>query len=183
MRRYPLPAAVNVTVRHTSMRTDTSNDSLEPVWDDGEFVVSRATHTIGRGPTLVVTPARAQPAPASLARLEHAYALRDELDSSWAARPVELIRHRGQLALVVEHPDGELLAPLIGSRWDLPAFLRVAIGLADSLASLHQRGLVHKDVKPPNILANDLTGHVWLTGFGIASFRARDRKASEPPDV
>src|SRR2546426_55264 len=108
---------------------DVSNDSLEPVWDDGEFVMSRAMHTNGRAPMLLVTPVLAQPAPASLARLEHAYALRNELDSSWAARPVELIRHHGQLALVVEHPDGELLARLLGRRWDPPAFLRVAIGL------------------------------------------------------
>src|SRR5258706_9426525 len=153
------------------------------MWDDGEFVVSRAPAKNGRGPTLVVTPVLAQPAPASFARLEHAYALRDELDSSWAARPVELIRHRGQVALVVEHPDGELLARLRGRPWDAPAFLRVAIGLADSLARLHRRGLVHKDIKPSNILANEVTGHVWLTGFGIASFLARDRKAPEPPDV
>src|SRR5258706_2077630 len=144
------------------MRTTVSNAWLEPMWDDAEFVVSRAPATNGRGPMLVVTPVLAQPAPASLARLEHAYALRDELDSSWAARPVELIRHGAHLALVVEHPDGELLARLIGRRWDLPPFLRVAIGLADSLARLHQRGLVHKDVKPLNILANDVTGHVWL---------------------
>src|SRR5258706_5777247 len=153
------------------------------MWDDGEFVVSRAPAKNGRGPTLVVTPVLAQPAPASFARLEHAYALRDELDSSWAARPVELIRHRGQLALVVEHPDGELLARLLGRRLAPPAFRRVAIGLADSLARLHQRGLVHKDVKPSNIFANDVTGHVWLTGFGIASFRARDPTAAERTDV
>src|SRR2546430_1018244 len=138
-------------VPHNSILAGVANDSLEPVWDDGEFVVSRATHTNGRGPMLVVTPALAQPVPTSLAQLEHAYALRDELDSSWAARPVELIRRRGQLALVVEHPDGELLARLIGRRRDPPAFLRVAIGLADSLARLHERGLVHKDVKPSNI--------------------------------
>src|SRR6267142_3117308 len=79
-------------VQHNSILTGGANESLEPVWDDGEFVVSRATHTNGRGPMLVVTPALAQPSPASLAQLEHASALRDELDSSWAARPVELIR-------------------------------------------------------------------------------------------
>ena len=65
------------------MLTDGSNDSLEPLWNDGEFVVSRATHTIGRGPMLVVTPVLAQPVPASLARLEHAYALRDGCRCFW----------------------------------------------------------------------------------------------------
>src|SRR6266851_3207085 len=82
---------------------EVSNDSLEPVWDDGELVVSRATHTNGRRLILLVTPALAQPAPASLGRLERAYALRDELDSSWA-RPVELIRHRGQVAFGAAGP-------------------------------------------------------------------------------
>src|SRR6266852_4202170 len=105
------------------MRTDVSNGSLEPVWDDGEFVLSRARHTNGGGPMLVVTPALAQPAPASLGRLEHAYALRNELDSSWAARPVELLRHRGQVALVVEHPDGELLTRPLGRHWAQSAVL------------------------------------------------------------
>jgi hypothetical protein len=62
-------------------------------------------------------------------------------------------------------------------------FLRVAIGLAAALGHLHERGLIHKDIKPTNILANAATGEVWLTGFGIASRLPRERHTAEPPEV
>jgi serine/threonine protein kinase len=52
-------------------------------------------------------------------------------------------------------------------------FLRLAIGIAVALGSLHARGFIHRNVKPGNILVDSATSHAWLTGFGIASpFRA-----------
>jgi serine/threonine protein kinase len=50
---------------------------------------------------------------------------------------------------------------------DLARLLPLAINLAMALGHAHQRGLIHKDVKPENVLV-DNAGHVWLTGFGIA---------------
>ena len=41
-------------------------------------------------------------------------------------------------------------------------FQRLAIGMASSLGELHQRGLVHKDIKPANILVNGAIGEVRL---------------------
>ena len=52
----------------------------------------------------------------------------------------------------------------------------LAIGLATALGHVHQRGLIHKDIKPENVLVDD-AGHVWLTGFGIASRLPRERQA------
>jgi hypothetical protein len=43
------------------------------------------------------------------ARLEHEYALRAELDRSWAARPLALTQYDNRLALVLEDPGGEPL--------------------------------------------------------------------------
>src|SRR5262249_6048411 len=52
-----------------------------------------------------------------------------------------------------------------------------------AVGKLHQRGLVHKDIKPANILVNGPTGEVRLTGFGIASRLPRERQSPHPPET
>ncbi len=153
----------------------------ETIWDDGEFVLSQARPPDGKAPILVVSAVRAQPTPSIIAQLEHAYSLRSDLDSAWAACPLELIHHQGKPTLLMEHPDGEILATLLGESWEVTQFLRVAIGIAVSLGRLQELGLVHKDIKPANILVNKQTGEAWLTGFGIASRLMRERQAPGPP--
>src|SRR5262244_3991217 len=162
---------------------ESSKGALEALWQDGEFILSRGVVDCERSSLLVMSPAVEQPALASLKRLEHAYALRDELDSGWAARPVELVRHNGKPALLIEDHGGELLARMLDKPWDVALFLRVAIGLTVSLGQLHRRGLVHKDVKPSNIFVKIDTGEVWLGGFGIASPLPRERQAPTPLEV
>jgi PAS domain S-box-containing protein len=61
-------------------------------------------------------------------------------------------------------------------------FLQLATALTAALGRLHERGLIHKDIKPSNILANCATGQVWLTGFGVASRLPRERQQPEPPE-
>src|SRR5262249_1514980 len=132
---------------------------------------------------LSVAPVSDRPAPEILARLEHEYALRDEIDSDWAARPLTLVRREGRPMLVLEDSGGEPLDRFLGQPMELSRFFRFAVGLATALGRLHQRGLVHKDIKPANILVNSATGAIWLTGFGIASPLPRERQSPEPPEV
>jgi serine/threonine protein kinase len=54
--------------------------------------------------------------------------------------------------------------------------------LAVALGHAHQRGLIHKDVKPENALVDD-SGHVWLTGFGVASKLRQERQVPVPPEI
>src|ERR1700676_741497 len=145
--------------------TELLHYTFRTIWDDGNFILSQAMPPEEGGAILVVSPTHAQSTPVSIAQLEHAYALRGELDAAWAARPFELVRHQGKLILLMEHPGGELLAAMLGTPWELTQFLRAAIGLAVSLGRLHEHGLVHKDIKPANILVNKVTGEVWLMGF------------------
>ena len=66
---------------------------------------------------------------------------------------------------------------------EIGRFLRLAIALSSALGRVHERGLIHKDIKPANVLVDPETGHVWLTGFGIASRLPRERQLPEPSEV
>jgi serine/threonine protein kinase len=124
------------------------------------------------------------PSPRSLRRLEHEYSLAAELDPEWAARPLALTRHEGRTILILEDPGGEPLDLVFerdqGQPLDLTRFLRIAIGLATALGQVHRHRLIHKDIKPANVLVDD-AAHVWLAGFGIASQLPHERQAPAPP--
>jgi serine/threonine protein kinase len=135
----------------------------------------------GRSQVLVLSPALAYPRPESLKRLEHEYSLREELDATWAARPIEITRHWDRQVLVLEDPGGVPLDRLLGRALDLGSFLRVAISLATAIGQLHQRGLIHKDIKPANVLVDSVASDVWLIGFGNASRRRSERRSTDPP--
>jgi PAS domain S-box-containing protein len=159
---------------------------LETLREDGNFILYRGRHrcqTDASPPSiLVVTPGSERPTLESLRRMEHEYSFAAELDPSWASRPLALSQHNGQTVLVLENPGGEPLDRLIQGPMETAQFLRFAVGLATALSRLHQRGLIHKDVKPSNVLANSATGEVWLMGFGIASRLPRERQSPEPPE-
>jgi predicted ATPase/signal transduction histidine kinase len=134
----------------------------------------------GAVPILLVTAENASRA--SLKRLEHEYVLRADLDGAWAARPIELSVHRNRSALVLEDPGGVPLDLQLGRPQGITEFLRIGISLARALRQVHARGLIHKDIKPANILVDVASSSVWLTGFGIASRLPRERANPAPPD-
>jgi hypothetical protein len=82
-----------------------SSYTLSPL-RTGDLALYRATGH-GVGPTFFVV---AQTVSAVwLRRLEQEYALREELDAAWSARPLELHRQDGRWILVLEDPGGEPL--------------------------------------------------------------------------
>jgi serine/threonine protein kinase len=68
------------------------------------------------------------------------------------------------------------LEQLLGQPLDVAFSLRLAISLSTAIGHLHQRGIIHKDVKPANVLINPDTGQCWLMSFGIASRLPRERQ-------
>ena len=169
---------------------------FETLRKDEEFVLERGQSDGDPSTILALAPVAGHLVPGSAERLEHEYSLRDELGSDWAARPLALTHREGRTTLVLEDPDGEpldrflgparnasALADAGGQPLELSQFLRFAAGTAAALGELHQRGLIHKDIKPANILVNSASGAVWLTGFGIASRLPRERQPAEPPEM
>ncbi|HUE59835.1 MAG TPA: serine/threonine-protein kinase PknK, partial [Acidimicrobiales bacterium] len=84
---------------------------------------------------------------------------------------------------MLQDPGGEPLDRLLPGPLELEQFLRIAIGLAAALGRLHERELIHKDLKPAHVLVDPWSDQVWLTGFGVASDLPRERQAPEPPEI
>jgi len=153
------------------------------LWKDGELLFCRGWRSGDdgeRGAALALLTTSDQPSSACLDRLAHEFGLKDELDSKWAVRALEFAREDGRPRLVFEDPGGEPLERLVGKPMDVGRFLRFAIGIAAAIGRVHQRGLVHKDLKPAHILVSCPDGHVRLTGFGLASRLPRERQTPAP---
>jgi PAS domain S-box-containing protein len=155
---------------------------FEALHKDEEFILYRGRRQDDTDQVLVLSPVAEYPTPESLKRLEHEYSLREELDPTWAARPIAMARHWDRTVLVLEDPGGVPLDQLLDQRLDSAFSLRLAIGLSAAIDHLHRRGIIHKDIKPANVLANSVSGHCWLRGFGIASRLPRERQSPEPPE-
>jgi predicted ATPase/signal transduction histidine kinase len=165
--------------KESAAETDFSSHSCSVLrW--GDFTLCRLEPESGDRILLVVPDPEAAK---SRKRLEHELALQAELDADWAARPIALAQYKERLALVLQDPGGEPLDRLIGQPLDPPRFLQIAIAIVEAVRRAHERGLVHKDIKPANILIDPDRSKAWLTGFGIASRLAREHQTPGPPDV
>jgi predicted ATPase len=160
-----------------------SEYALEPLRQDDQFILYRG-RSAGADPTqiLLLGPASAHPGRDTLRRIDHEYSLRAELDTAWAAQPLAPSHYNGQQVLLLRDPGGDPLDRLFHGPIETPRFLRIALGLATALKHLHQRQLIHKDIKPSNILVDPSSDQIWLTGFGIASRVPRERQPPTPPE-
>ncbi|MHC2484852.1 AAA family ATPase [Rhizobium leguminosarum] len=163
-----------------------SDGDSQILWEDGERVFRRGWRLGDDGrrrAVLLVAPVEEYPSRSSLDHLTHEHELMDQLDAAWAVRPLDLVSEAGRTVLVLEDVDGEPLDSLLGAPMEVGRFLELAIAMATAVGKLHQRSLVHKNIKPANILVNTATGEVRLTGFGIASRLARERQSPHPPET
>ncbi|WP_019487385.1 trifunctional serine/threonine-protein kinase/ATP-binding protein/sensor histidine kinase [Kamptonema formosum] len=65
----------------------------------------------------------------------------------------------------------------------LPEFLQIAIAVGNALDVLYQNRIIHKDIKPSNILINPITKQVKLIDFSIASLLPRETQTPIHPNV
>jgi predicted ATPase/signal transduction histidine kinase/tRNA A-37 threonylcarbamoyl transferase component Bud32 len=81
---------------------------------------------------------------------------------------------QGRPVLVLEQVRGEPLSESVGQPYEVHRFLALAISLASTLADIHRHGVIHKDLKPSNIIAEP-SGVARIIDFGLASLQRRER--------
>lgn len=110
------------------------------------------------------------PTPVERARLRHEYALIRHLKAEGIVAVLDILDTPEGIALVLEDFGGTALKTLIGpSGLPLKQFLSYAVELSDILGHIHLENVIHRDLKPQNILVHPQTQRLKLTDFGIAA--------------
>ncbi|XXX75433.1 AAA family ATPase [Sorangium sp. So ce134] len=113
-------------------------------------------------------------------RFKHAYRVIERIDSAKILKVYAVEEHGDGLMLFTEYFPGAPLssAPRCAAatgELDVCAVLDAVIPVAEALADIHRHGLVHGDVRPPNILLGE-GGQVKLAGFGVDSLVTREKE-------
>ncbi len=124
------------------------------------------------------------PSPAEIARFYQEYEIIKNIDFEGVIKTYDIIDHSGGVALILEDFNGISLKQLLkDGPLPVKAFLTIACNLAEILGHLHKQNIIHKDIKPHNILINKKNGQVKLTDFGIAAELTGENREIYRPEV
>ncbi|MCW2715000.1 MAG: serine/threonine protein kinase [Frankiales bacterium] len=88
----------------------------------------------------------------------------------------DVVEEDGRPWIVMEHVLSRSLSEVLRANGPLPVarVARIGLDVLDALDAAHQAGIVHRDVKPANVLVSR-EGRAWLTDFGIATSSGEQR--------
>ncbi|WP_437622181.1 AAA family ATPase [Sorangium sp. So ce1151] len=120
----------------------------------------------------------------NVAILKRQYEITRNLDLDGIVRVYDLEVRLDYAALIMEYFAGRSLRAIIdesGEGVGLVRAVRIALQLADTLGAIHERNIIHKDVKPSNIIVNHDVSTSKLTDFSIASLLPGERASVYDP--
>ncbi len=167
------------------------NGGALPGYITGELIHESSRSRVYRGvtdangePVVIKFHNTDYPSERALASTKRAFEIGRGLDGPGIIRHIALVPHANDLALVTEDYGAVSLDRLVNPRGsDLRGFLRIAIDLADAVGRLHEHDIVHKDIKPHNVVINPTSGLLKLIDFDIASRLRRETTESAAPEA
>lgn len=154
---------------------------IEEVYTGDKAVIYRAKkHS---NDTVIIKTLKAEYPPLDdIVRFTREYEIAKGINSEDIVEPLALIPYKNGKAIVLEDFRGESLQLFAAKQSiDLSLFLKIAVKMADILLTLHRQNIVHKDIKPHNIIYNSEQGVIKLTDFGIASLLSSERQEMLSP--
>ncbi|HBB31776.1 MAG TPA: serine/threonine protein kinase [Cyanobacteria bacterium UBA9273] len=116
--------------------------------------------------------------------IKQEYLIGGNLDIDGVVKPLSLENYQNRPALVLEDFGGISLKTLLEKEsLALSTFLNYALQLTQTLGQLHTRQIIHKDIKPKNIIVNPASGIVKMTDFGIATQLYRETQQISNPEL
>ncbi|WP_224366397.1 trifunctional serine/threonine-protein kinase/ATP-binding protein/sensor histidine kinase [Hyalangium versicolor] len=94
-------------------------------------------------------------------------------------RPYGCERIDDRPLLILEEVQGVALSEAVGRPFEVDRFLELAVSLAATLAEIHLRGVIHKDIKPSNIIVTP-TGEPRIIDFGAATLQRTEHVDAAP---
>ncbi|WP_437275187.1 AAA family ATPase [Sorangium sp. So ce375] len=149
---------------------------LEVLHQGADTILYRARRDEDGRPVVLKALRRDHASPRALSRLQHELEVARALESPVVVQAYGIEPFRDEMTLVLEDFGGRSLDRLLDGDGPMPLerFFPLALRLAGALAELHRRHVIHKDIKPQNLLCNPDTGEVKITDLGIASLASRE---------
>lgn len=148
---------------------------LEKIHEGSDVLLYRGQQKSNHASVVIKLPRSEYPTARALLTLRHEYALIRGLPSEGVIKAIGLESHGHGLALVMEDMGGVPMSDAIRSpKLDFATKVRLALALTDAVAHVHDHGVIHKDIKPGNVLINLTTGRVALIDFGLATYLSQE---------
>ncbi|BAU12302.1 serine/threonine kinase with two-component sensor domain protein [Leptolyngbya sp. NIES-3755] len=156
---------------------------VEKIYESSKTLVYRGFRADDQKPVIIKALKNQYPMPKEIAVFRKQYSLANHLGILGIVRPYSLENYENQWALILEDFGATSLRDYCKTHsLDLKAFLSIAIQTAQILAELHRNRIIHKDLKPANLLINPTTGQIKITDFSIASILPKENQTLISPN-